>query len=406
MRPAHLFVPLLLVSAVAAGPAVAQRPAWTFQTEGRIFASPTVNGSTVFVGSSDRHLYAVDAETGVERWRFRAGGAVDATPAVADGRVYAVSRDGALSAVDATDGTHRWTFRTGGEQRHDFWDFYLSDPLVHGGLVVFGSGDGHVYAVEQRTGEERWRYRTGGMVHGSPVADDRHVYVGSFDGVLYALDLATGEPAWTYRVEGHRHFPNGELQRGPALHHGVLYVGSRDYHLYALNAEDGTLRWRIREGDGWIIATPLVDGEHLYFGASDGQRFYAATVRDGAVAWSIPVQTRVFGSAVRAGDAIVFGGFNGKLLAVDPRDGALRWSFQTPASRANFETVYDERGEINEEMRAMYRRGQGRAAEEMILSLGSIAGTPAVDGSRIYFGSTDGVLYALDTGDTVNDAGR
>ncbi len=31
-------------------------------------------------GSHDKHLYAVDAETGQEQWRFKTEGVVDGTP--------------------------------------------------------------------------------------------------------------------------------------------------------------------------------------------------------------------------------------------------------------------------------------------------------------------------------------
>lgn len=395
-------LPILVFCAVNAAAAQApsnsgaQRLAWSFQTGGPIYGSPTVHEGTIYIGSGDGHLYAVDDATGAERWRFAMGGAVDATPTVADGTVYALSRAGVLHAVNAGDGSPRWEFRTAGEERLDFWDFYLSDPLVHEGMVVFGSGDGNVYALDRETGAELWRFATGGIVHAAPVADDRHVYVGGFDGALYALSLDSGEPAWTFQAEGNPHFPLGELQRGPALHDGVLYVGSRDYHLYAVDAADGKLLWKLEESGGWIIATPLVEEHSIYFGASDGERFYAADRADGMVRWAIPVQTRVFGSAVRVQDLLVFGGFNGKLFAVDADDGQVRWTFQTPASRANFSSVYDASGAINEEMREMYRNGQARAAEERILMLGSIAGTPAVHGSRIYFGSTEGLLYVLE----------
>jgi hypothetical protein len=100
---------------------------------------------------------------------------------------------------------------------------------------------------------------------------------------------------------------------------------------------------------------------------------------------------------VSVGGNVVFGGFNGKLMAVNPESGAMRWSFQTPASRALFETVYDAEGNLTEEMRAMYGDGRGREAEMRLLELGSIPATPAVRGTMVYFGSTEGVLYALDT---------
>jgi eukaryotic-like serine/threonine-protein kinase len=394
---------LLFVLAVAA-PLAAQSveehhlPTWSFATEGPIYGSPTLHDDVVYVGSGDGHLYAVDLATGTELWRYLTGGAVDSSPAVADGVVYVLSRDGYLHAVDAAAGTPRWSFQTEGEQVLDFWDFYLSDPLVYDGRVVFGSGDGSVYALDQHTGELQWRFRTEEIVHAAPIAAGGLVYVGGFDGVLYALRLETGEVVWQFATEGAPGFPRGDLQRAAALRDGVVYVGSRDYHIYAIDATDGSLLWRQKEGDGWIIATPLLTDDAVFFGASDGRRFYALDRATGDVRWSLPVYTRVFGSAVPVGDLIVFGGFNGRLLAVDPVSGLVQWRFQTAASRANFATVYNDDGTLNAEMLEMYRTPEGfRAAEERLLTLGSIPGTPAVRGTMVYFATTEGVLYALET---------
>ena len=384
--------------------ASAQEPTWTFETGGPIYSSPTLHEDRVFVGSGDGNLYAVDVNTGIERWRFGTGGAVDSAPAVADGVVYAVSRDGSLYAVDATDGTLRWSYATGGERKLDFWDFYLSDPLVVGDMVVFGSGDGAVHALDRVTGELRWRHLTGEVVHAAPVAGDGLIFVGGFDGILRALRPETGEVAWQFETEGNPSFPWGDIQRAVALVDGVLYFGSRDYRLYALDATDGRVLWSLEESGGWIIATPLVTDAHVFFGASDGQRFYALERSTGQIEWTLPVFTRVFGTAVSVGGAVVFGGFNGKLMAVDPESGEMRWVFQTPASRALFDTVYDAEGGLTEEMRGMYADGRGREAEMRLLELGSIPATPAVRGSQVVFGTTEGVLYALDVGGRGNPA--
>ncbi len=137
-------------------------------------------------------------------------------------------------------------------------------------------------------------------------------------------------------------------------------------------------------------------GDLVVFGSGDGT-IYALDRSTGAIAWILPVFTRVFGSAVRVGGEVVFGGFNGKLTAVDPATGVIRWVYQTPASRIRFDTVYDEEGGLTEEMREMYADGRGRQAELRLLELGSIPATPTVRGTMVYFGTTEGVLYALET---------
>jgi len=51
-------------------------------------SSPTVVGETVYVGSGDHHIYAIDAQSGAKRWAFETGNVVHASPAVAAGVLY------------------------------------------------------------------------------------------------------------------------------------------------------------------------------------------------------------------------------------------------------------------------------------------------------------------------------
>jgi hypothetical protein len=62
-----------------------------------------VADGTVFVGSNDGYLYAVDADSGAQRWRAETGGSIFSSPTVADGTVYVGSCDGNLYAIHASD---------------------------------------------------------------------------------------------------------------------------------------------------------------------------------------------------------------------------------------------------------------------------------------------------------------
>jgi PGF-CTERM protein len=75
---------------------------------------PTVVDGTVYVGSYDHKLYAVDATEGSEEWSFGTGDLVFPSPTVADGTVYVGNNDSELYAVDAATGEQEWAFDTGG----------------------------------------------------------------------------------------------------------------------------------------------------------------------------------------------------------------------------------------------------------------------------------------------------
>src|SRR5215469_17531921 len=74
---------------------------WTFHTGAAVISTPAVSNGTVYVGSSDHNLYALDAASGALRWKFATGGRVTSSPAVAAERVYFASYDSKLYALDA-----------------------------------------------------------------------------------------------------------------------------------------------------------------------------------------------------------------------------------------------------------------------------------------------------------------
>jgi hypothetical protein len=56
---------------------------WKFQTGGRVISSPAVENELVYVGSTDKNLYAVDHQTGALKWKFATDGPVVSSPAAA-----------------------------------------------------------------------------------------------------------------------------------------------------------------------------------------------------------------------------------------------------------------------------------------------------------------------------------
>lgn len=71
---------------------------WEFKVRDWIDSPPTVAGDTIYFGSLDNYLYALDANTRQIRWQYETGGGILTSPAVADGVVYFTSRDGYVYA--------------------------------------------------------------------------------------------------------------------------------------------------------------------------------------------------------------------------------------------------------------------------------------------------------------------
>jgi len=387
---------------------------WSFPTGDKIVSSPVWHAGTLYFGSDDGNVYAVDAASGGRRWAARTGGPVPSTPAVHDGRVHVASYDGRLHTLDAATGEPLWKFATEGERRFearglhgsqprtqtvaDPYDVYLSSPVVAQGLVVFGSGDGHVYALDAASGALRWKFRTGDVVHASPAVADGVVFVGSWDGRFYALDLATGAERWRFQagLDPLMHNQQG-FQSSAAVVDGVVYVGCRDAHLYALDAKTGAERWRFSTGQSWVVGSPAVEGGRVIFATSDSSLVHIVDAASGKPIAEQQAKGYMFSSPTVAGGVLLIGVLSGSLQARELATGAELWTFATEASKANRGWVLAADGRQNAAwvFGSNWRESMALGFERQS-SVGSIFSTALVVGGVVYIGSADGRLYALE----------
>jgi outer membrane protein assembly factor BamB len=57
-------------------------------------SSPAISGRTIYCGSHDKKLYALEVETGIVLWEYETEGELASSPAISSGRVCIGSNDG------------------------------------------------------------------------------------------------------------------------------------------------------------------------------------------------------------------------------------------------------------------------------------------------------------------------
>jgi outer membrane protein assembly factor BamB len=401
---------------VYGGPGVPQftKVKWQFHTDGQVISSPAVAGDTLYVASTDHHIYALDLTTGAVKWKFKTEARVTSSPAVSGGLVYFGSFDGDFYAVDAASGHLKWKFQTGGERRFaakhihgadpagetmpDPFDFYLSSPAVWNGAVYFGSGDTNIYALDAASGSLKWKFKTGDVVHASPAISGGTLYVGSWDSYFYALDAASGKEKWRFKTGEDEAIHNQVgIQSSAAVADGVIYFGCRDSKFYAVDADTGKERWSYSNKGSWVIGSPAVAGGKVYFATSDTALFYAMDAKTGAVLFSLDNKKwPMFSSAALAGDMAYIGTHQGKLLAINLKTQKPAWTFETEGSKKNGATFTKPDGTPNYEAAfADSFYDDMLAGVQKMMSVGAILSSPVVDNGTIYVDSTDGNVYAL-----------
>ncbi len=329
---------------------------WSFETGDLVRSSPTIVNETVYVGSDDGTVYALDAVSGEEEWTFETDNGIRSSPTVVNGTVYTGSNDNTVYALDAASGEEEWTFETN--------RLSGSSPTVVNGTLYIG-GFSAVYALNTASGEEEWTFDTDNPIFSSPTVANGIVYVGNDGNSLYALDVATGEEVWTFETDN-------PIRSSPTIVHGTVYVGCHDTTVYALNAASGDQEWTF-ETSRLVRPSPTVVDGTVFVGSNDAI-LYALDAATGEEAWTFETDN-VIRSSPTVADGIVFvGSGNGNLYAVDAASGEQRWSFETGDSVFSSPTVVDGTVFVGSDDETVYALDAGAegSSEDSRVQLGTL----------------------------------
>ena len=172
---------------------------------GRVNRGVSILGDTLFMGTIDAHLIALDAKTGQVRWKTQVAGsneryAITHAPLVVRDSVIVGTAGGDfgvrafIAAFDAKTGRERWRFYTvpaTGEPGNDTWS---GESWKTGGAAVWNAGayDPDANLVYFGTGNP-WPDWDGRDRRGDNLYSDSVV----------ALDAATGRLKWHYQFTPH-----------------------------------------------------------------------------------------------------------------------------------------------------------------------------------------------------------
>lgn len=190
---------------------------WTFSVD-EVASNVVSDGGTVYVSGRKGGLWALDANTGMQRWGvdLSQGEYNDENrwpiPTIANGAVYQGTYDGNVIALDAADGSVIW------QQAISTAPIIASVTFVDDVLYVV-TPEGAILSLDAATGDTNWEWTgTAGLSTWALAAGGGLLYVPDVAGNVVAIDMTTGETAWTAEL--------GEAYRNPAYSDGAVYIGS------------------------------------------------------------------------------------------------------------------------------------------------------------------------------------
>jgi outer membrane protein assembly factor BamB len=237
---------------------------WKFETKGSIHCSPVLYENTVYIGGWDANLYAIDIETGKERWRFETGKqtgfkGIQSTVVVANGMVYFGARDPFLFALNAENGKLVWKYDAA-------YSWIISSAVVANNVVYVGTSDTFLLlGLDARNGKELFKFKANGYVYSSPAIAGETAYFGDFTGNFFALNTQSLGKEWnSFSTESRKRFASDNLNNNLI---DFSYASKEsDLSFYENNKMVMDQFYKL----GSIVSSPFIANDVVYFGSADG----------------------------------------------------------------------------------------------------------------------------------------
>ncbi len=261
---------------------------------------------------------------------------------VTDGKTVYAGKATGFGAFDLATGASLWR-REGG---NDWWPSIYSGPSLGTGAVY--QGGPFVRALDPASGKILWSNNemAASTVAVVPAAvtersdqGDR-LYVFHNQKTLRCLDGRTGKPIWEGRFDkpdgtGSDIVPLGDETGTPAVGDDIVCVGGaevklgeeRNAAMHGFDKATGRMRWRFpiradlapmlpyKRSSPTITSSPVIVGETVYFGASDGW-FYALNARDGRMVWRFWFGLPVASTPAVSGNTVIVATWDGTIHAL------------------------------------------------------------------------------------------
>lgn len=318
--------------------------AWVRNLGANVYmTSPVIYKGNVYMASMDddylgkAHVYALNGKTGEVIWKYKVRNSVKNTIVVESGLLIAQDVDGNLYAFDPANGKLEWEVKL----EVNPMPAQIEGLVAKDGIVYAGTGRG-LSAVDAKTGNIIWKNKDWGQNEGTTSTmsvDDKILISSSQWGALYGNDVKTGEMKWRISDGGMRFRASS-----PAIHGNLLYVIS-DKSLFIVDKDTGNVIVR-KEYPFSVDATstPLLTDKFIIFGTiHEGMVAVDRTTLE--VVWKYrtndalvytgpytrkPAAT-VETSPVLSGNTIYFGASDGFVYGLDAEKGELVWKYEVGA---------------------------------------------------------------------------
>jgi outer membrane protein assembly factor BamB len=362
----------------------------------RLCSSIALGKETLYIGSADKHIYAINKKDGTIISKSLLDDWVRAKPVIFDDYIFAATLSGSLYKLSLQSLEIEQKTEVSAHSIYSDINIYNED-------LFLVSSDFYIHKINLATGEKDWQTSTFESVHteegeriladlvgqpdyqSSAIVVDDVAYVGG-PRFIYAIEVDTGKELWKFETLG-------QVCGAPAYADGKIFIGQRGGtpYFYCLDANNGKPIWKKKLG--WVWASAHCK-ENKVFVSNENGTFYCLSQKDGSLVWKKETNNYSYPVPSFYKDLVYFGSWH-DYYAFNANTGELVWKFDMGQGQSDSGTSLVKDGLI-------YIQG---AASTDFFCLDALTGTevwrhtlkecnvsPASDGKYLIFCNWEGLL--------------
>ena len=239
----------------------------------------------------------------------------------------------------------------------------VGQPRAKDGVIYFATREGFLTAVVAPARQVFWRFKADHPVSAGPELSEDHVLLKDDGHVLYVLDP---KGALLMKIR-----PAGIVTTAVRERRGRIYFGTEEGRALALDSStsnDVRPVWE-HEASGPVTAGPVFAGELVLFGTSDGRLI--ALDHAGKPAWQFGGPGPIIADPVVAGGRVYFGTGDKSFFCVNATTGKRIWSRRLQGAPLHPALVHGSRVAVAASNSVVYflsRRGGSILSWELVPS--------------------------------------
>jgi len=292
---------------------------WKYTTGSAIQNTPTISNQTIFFGSNNQKLYALNSNTGILKWSYTTNHSIGGiSPTVSNGNVFIASSNnfsGGLYALNELNGNLIYS------------NFFQTIPysITLSGNKLFLTHYSGASMSHASSGLRIGGFTGPNVTRTNPAIYNGRVVISSSNG-LFCFDTSNFNQVWRVNI--------GTTVSSPTVFENLIYVGGAGsgigHSMYCLDANTGVVKWSTTPDPNAVEFTSPTITSNLVFSTNKGYLF-AYRILDGSLLWRKTPQeyNGEFTYATAANGVIYCGNVNKKMYAFEANTGAVLWSFIT-----------------------------------------------------------------------------